>query len=174
MKVLAGLGAIVVAGAALAMAQPVPGGHGRRPDGAAMQQRLGLSDEQMSQMRTLRSTERKAAIRRRADIAIARMELNEALSAPTMDEKVVASKVKTLTELQAAALQARVNQRIAFRKLLTPEQQAKLGQLARERGADRRGERNLRRQWPGRRGGPMAPNPNSGPGGPAPEPESEE
>jgi Spy/CpxP family protein refolding chaperone len=175
MKVLlAGLGVIVVAGAALAAAQGVPGGRREgRPDGVAMEKQLGLSDEQATQMRKLWSTERKTGIRRHADIAIARMELDEALSAPTVDEKLVAAKVRALTELQAAAVQARADQRIAVRKLLTPEQQAKLTQLRREHRGDRGdSQRGGRRFGPGRRGGPMGP--NEGPVAPAPEPDSEE
>ena len=125
-------------------------------------------------MHKLHSAERKAAIRRHADTAIARMELDEALSAPTVDEKLVAAKVKALADLQAASVQARADRRLAVRKLLTPEQEAKMSQLMRDRRAGRAAHRGARRQGPGRRGHM---GPGGGPGGPsAPdgEPDAEE
>jgi Spy/CpxP family protein refolding chaperone len=107
-----------------------------------------LSDEQAAQMRRLRSEERRQAIRRRADLAIARMELEEALDAPSVDEKLVAARVRAVADLQAAEVRARADRRLALRKMLTPEQQGKLKQLMRERrgapGAGRRGGRSRR------------------------------
>jgi Spy/CpxP family protein refolding chaperone len=120
-----------------------------------MRAQLGLSDEQEAQLRKLHEDGRKAAIRRRADTAIARMELEEALGAATVDEKAVAVKLKAVTELQAAAAKARVDQRLAVRKLLTPEQYAKMKQLRQERRADRfSGRRGPGRGMRGRPGGP--------------------
>jgi Spy/CpxP family protein refolding chaperone len=133
--ILTGIAALAVAGAALvAAAQPGDGrGKGRHGDGpnpAVLKQELGLSEE------------RKQANRRRADMEIARMELEQALDAATVDEKVVAAKVQALTQLQAAALKARVDHRLAIGKLLTPEQREKMKQLKQEhRGRDRGRER---------------------------------
>jgi len=178
--ILAAVGALAVAGAALtAVAEPQQqpqagpqamrrAGHehwGGRPDMAAMQTELGLSAEQATQLKTMWSQGRKQAIRQRADTAIARMELEEALDAPTIDEKVVAAKQKALADLEAAALKARTDQRLAIRRILTPEQQAKMKQVMHQRFRDR-GERPGQawgRQRPGRGAG-MAPPP--GPGGP--------
>jgi Spy/CpxP family protein refolding chaperone len=160
---LAGVGAIVVAGAAIAVAQPGTGGPGGRRDVVSVQAQLGLNDEQAAQLRKLHAAERKEAIRRHADTAIARMELDEALNAPTVDEKLVAAKAKAVADLQAASVQARVDQRLAVRKLLTPEQQAKMSQLMRDHRAGRRAHRGVGRQGPGRRGGPMGA--GRGPGG---------
>lgn len=115
-------------------------GQGR--DWAALRSEVGLSDEQAAELRRLRTEERKQAIRRRADLAIARVELDEALEAPTVDEKLIATRVRAVSDLQAAELRARVDRRLALRKVLTPEQQDKLRQLqreGRERGGRRRG-----------------------------------
>jgi Spy/CpxP family protein refolding chaperone len=123
-----------------------------RPDGAALERQLGLSDEQAEQLRRLRADERKQAIRRRADLAIARLDLDEALDAPTVDEKLVATRVRAVSDLQAAEVRARADRRLAVRKVLTPEQQEKLRQLMREGRVDRAGG------WRGRgaRRGPSA------------------
>jgi Spy/CpxP family protein refolding chaperone len=132
---------------------------------AAMQTELGLSAEQATQLKTMWSQGRKQAIRRRADTAIARMELQEAVEAPTVDEKVVAAKEKALSDLQTAALKARTDQRLAIRRILTPEQQAKMKQMMRARFHGRGGRPGQAwgRQRQGRGPG-MAP--PTGPGGP--------
>ena len=68
----------------------------------------------------MRAEGRKAAIRGRADRVIAREELRELLTAPSLDEKAVAAKVQQPSALQAAALQARTDRLIALRRVLTP------------------------------------------------------
>jgi Spy/CpxP family protein refolding chaperone len=110
---------------------------------ARLEADLGLSAEQAAQMRSLRAEARKQAIRHRADLAIARLELEELMDAATVDEKAVGAKVKAISDLEAAALKSRTDERLAIRRLLTPEQQQKLKQLAPRGG---RGERG----WPGR------------------------
>ena len=163
--VLAGLGMLVIgATVGVAGAQPAraeregrPGREGG-PGLVRMQRELGLNDEQAAQLRRLWSDERKGAIRRRADTQIAHLELEEALAAPTLDEKLVAAKAKALSDLQAAGIKARVDRQLAMRKLLTPEQREKLGQLGRERREARPAGRE-RGRGHGRAGGP-------GPGAP--------
>lgn len=154
--------AVILGGsAALAAAQPMTRGRAARPDLATLQQQLGLNDEQATQLRRLWSEERKQAIRRRADLAVARMELEEALDASTVDEKLVATRVRALSDLQAAAIRARADQRLALRKVLTPEQQQKMRQLRHERpdasaAARGRGPRPARRmRSPQSPGGPV-------------------
>jgi Spy/CpxP family protein refolding chaperone len=161
-------GALVVAGAVAAVGaqEPAPGRRGERMgrlDSATLQADLGLSAEQAAQLTKLRDEGRKQAIRQRADLAIARIELEEAMDAPTVDEKVVAARVKAVSDLSASALQARTNHRLAMRRLLTPEQQEKMKQLMRQGRTERAGAR------PGRRSGRPGwhgPRPPAGPGGP--------
>ena len=148
-----------------------------RPDPAAIQAELGLSPDQAAQLKKLRDDGRKQAIRQHADLAIARIELEEAMDGPSVDDKLVAARVKAVSDLQAASLQARTSQRLAMRRLLTPEQQEKMKQLMRQGRVERAGARQQRRQGrPGWQGMP----PPAGPGGPwsdeiddlpAPEPE---
>ena len=165
--------AILAGSAALAAAQPMARGRGARPDLARFQRELGLNDEQAAQLRKLWSEERKQAIRRRADLAIARMELEEALDASTVDEKLVESRVRAVSDLQAAAVRARADQRLAVRKVLTPEQQQKLRQLRSERrrdaseaAPDRRSPRPARRMRSPRPPGGPAPDAQEDPAGP--------
>jgi Spy/CpxP family protein refolding chaperone len=161
---IAAAGLVVAASwAALAAAQPAPP-DGRQPRGGlAFERQLGLSDEQAEQLRRLRTEERKQAIRRHADLAIAHMELAEALDAPTVDEKLIATRVRAVSDLQAAEVRAQADSRLALRKVLTPEQQQKLRQLTRERRQERGAA--WRGRGAGRRGAPEGVRPE-GPGGP--------
>ena len=171
---LAVAGVLMVAGAVGVVAAQERGPERRqgRPDPAAIQAELGLSPDQAAQLKKLRDDGRKQAIRQRADLAIARIELQEAMDAPSVDDKIVAARVKAVSDLQAASLKARTDQRLAMRRLLTPEQQEKMKQLVRQGRMERAGARHQRR--PGSRGM----RPPAGPGGPWPgeideQPESE-
>jgi Spy/CpxP family protein refolding chaperone len=166
MRLMAAVGTLAVAGSVLAVgAQEArerrqPGG---RPDPAALRAELGLSDEQAAQMQKMRVDGRKEAIRSRADLAVARIELEELMNAPNVDQKAIDAKVKAIADLQAAQLKARVDQRLALRRLLSPEQQEKMKQLQQQR----RGPRPAgawRDRRPGRDGAPIPP---PGPGGPS-------
>ena len=167
-QMLAVTGALVVAGAVAAVGAQERGparraGRVGRPDPAAIQAELGLSAEQAAQLKKLRAEGRKQAIRQRADLAIARIELEEAMDAPSVDEKLVAARVKALSDLEASSLKARTDRRLAMRRLLSPEQQEKMKQLMRRGRMERAGA------W-GERGrsrpGAQAPPPPAGPGGP--------
>jgi Spy/CpxP family protein refolding chaperone len=129
-----------------------------------MKQELGLSDQQLGQLQKLRLESRKSGIRRRADTQLARLNLREQLQAQSVDEKAVQARVKELSDLQAANLRARVDARLAMRKILTPEQQAKLRQLRAERPRMR--ERLDGQQGPPERAPrPPRPGPRRGGGG---------
>jgi Spy/CpxP family protein refolding chaperone len=127
-------GVLALAGTvALATPQERPRREGR-PDRATLEKDLGLTADQAAQLRQLRAEGRKQAIRNRADLAIARLELQELVDAPTVDDKAVSAKVKAISDLQGVALEQRTSQRLAMRRLLTPEQQEKMKQLAPGRG----------------------------------------
>jgi Spy/CpxP family protein refolding chaperone len=173
MRLLAVAGCLVVAGAVLVAAQERgaarrPG----RPDPAALQAELGLSAEQAAQMKKLWVDGRKQAIRHRADLAIARIELEELMDAPVVDQKAIDAKVKAMSDLQASGLKARTDQRLAMRRLLSPEQQEKMKQLVRRNRAERgpRPAGAWRERQPGRSGPGMPP---PGPGGPSSEDEDD-
>jgi Spy/CpxP family protein refolding chaperone len=138
------LGVLAAGGAALA-ALPDPDPVAARPDMSRIQQ-------QVTQLKKLWGDQRKLAIRRRADVAIARMEMEELLDGPSVDEKALNAKVKELSDLQAATLRSRVDAQLALRKVVTPEQQQKLRSLLQERpwrGREGRPPRGERRPGPG-------------------------
>lgn len=154
-KLLAAVGAVAALGTVAVVAEePRRMGRANR---AAIQAELGLSDEQAAEIRRIHLQERKAAIRRNADLRIARLELEELMSAATVDEAKVAARVKALGELQAAALKDRTESRLAIRRLVTAEQFQKMQQA--RRGAVRAHRARRGRPPMGAGGGP------SGPGG---------
>jgi len=122
---IAGAG-LALTGAALMAQEPRPAG---RPNRAALQAEIGLSDEQVAAIRKIHLQERKTAIRRNADMRVARLELQELMGAATVDEAAIAAHVKTLSELHAASLKARIDSQLAIRRLVTPEQFQKMQQL---------------------------------------------
>ena len=83
------------------------------------------------------------------------------MNASSVDEKAVAARVKAVSDLEASSLKARTDQRLAMRRLLTPEQQEKMKQLMRRGRMERSGARREHRQdrpgWPGQRPGPGGP-----------------
>ena len=145
------------------------GGEMRMLGNPEMREHLGLTEEQTEQLRALRSDAAKSGIRTRAELTIKQMELRELLQAEEPDRALIEKKVRELSDARYAAQMQRIDQRLAFRSVLTPDQREKM--------------RNLRRQFRQRRGGrgfgsgPRRFGPRqrgSGPGRgmePAPEPE---
>jgi len=155
---LAALAAVATFGATLAAAQPAPVRRVGRVDPSVLQSEIGLSDEQASEIRRVLTQERKAAIRRHAELRIARMELGELLNAATLDEAAIVARVKALAELQAASVKARTESRLAVRRLVSAEQYQKLQQLKR-RAVRARRVRPVRRPA-GPEGSPSGPGVN--------------
>ena len=148
MGVLIGTGVAMAAGPGGGSQGSPPGrGAGLGPGGGPgrIKAELGLSDEQETQLRKLHGDQRKAQIRRRADLQVARMDLHELLAAKTVDEKAVAAKMKEINDLAAAGLKAHVDSRLALRKVLTPEQVDKMQQLHNRPRQHFRGRRGPRR-----------------------------
>jgi len=119
----------VVAATALLAQPPAPpaegAGRGWVPPAERMKQQMGLSDQQAVDLEKLMREERKRSIRHQADLRVAQMELDELLGAATPDDKLVAAKVKQIADLQSAGIRARLDERVAARKMLTAEQYQK-------------------------------------------------
>jgi Spy/CpxP family protein refolding chaperone len=137
-QILLALGVAVSTGLAFAATQD-PGSAGRPPrprrpmDPTTLRQELGLSEQQVGELQKLRLDARKSAIRRHADTRLARLNLREALQSTSVDEKAVGARTRELSELQAANVRARVDARLALRKILSAEQQQKLKELRPQR-----------------------------------------
>lgn len=110
-------------------------------------EQLGLSDDQRKQIEPLLLHYAKEAIRTRADIAVARLEIRQLLSANQPDLSKVKDTLQNIASQEAQLRFDRITTMQDIRKLLTPEQQ-KQWQAMRARGM---GWRQLE-QWPGFQG----------------------
>jgi Spy/CpxP family protein refolding chaperone len=149
-RVLVVAAAVCGLGATLA-AQPDRGrarGPGQGPDPARLQAQLGIDEGQVEQLRQIQRDQQKAHVRLRADMEIARMELEELLLAEAVNESAVSAKAGEVAKLQTLALRSRIDARLAVRTILSAEQARKLEQLRQRRrgprpprGQDQRGRR---------------------------------
>lgn len=119
------------------IAAPGPDREGR----VTPRERLGLSESQEQQLKELRLQHKRDAVRRQADLKIARLDLQELMSAPTLDERAITAKVKQLGALQSAAFEARMQARLEAQRLLTPEQRQKMRDMRQHRGDKMKGRR---------------------------------
>ena len=102
---------------------------------------LGLSDAQKADMRKAMEGARRDKLRKSTDLKIARMDLKSLLQAEKVDEKAVAAKLLEAQAAQGALMKIRVDGALALKRILTPEQQKKMGQMRGERGPGRGGQR---------------------------------
>ncbi|MBN2370993.1 MAG: Spy/CpxP family protein refolding chaperone [Vicinamibacteria bacterium] len=114
------IGAITMAGTAIAAER-------ERPRQRYGDEALKLTADQRARIDTMRIDHRKAEIRRQADLRVARIELQELLAAAEIDEKAVRTRIRQVADLQTAAFEARMENRLAVSKVLTPEQRAQKG-----------------------------------------------
>jgi Spy/CpxP family protein refolding chaperone len=105
------------------------------PSGAAAA-RLGLSQAQRDQLRTLRETDRKETQALREKMRTARLALRDTMRADVPDEAAVRSAAGAVAALEADLVALRARAKGQFMKVLTPEQQAQTKQL-RARAAQR-------------------------------------
>jgi Spy/CpxP family protein refolding chaperone len=141
-----------------------------------LRQKVGITDEQAAKIRQESTSFRISEIRNRANLQVQRLELGNLMSADKPDRAAIDKKLEEISATQLAAAKAGVDFRLTMRDALTPEQRAKLKQLAMEhhqfdeRGAWGRGGpggqgrmRMRGQQWQKPAGTPPpTPNPGSG------------
>ena len=115
----------------------------------AMDEELGLTDEQIGKIKVLRQATQEKLITLRAEMKIAQLKLRDLLDKPTIDRKAVYEKIEAIGNLRTKIKKLQVDQRIDVWSTLTPEQQKKAGKwfLGRHRGPKGKG---VPGQWFGR------------------------
>jgi Spy/CpxP family protein refolding chaperone len=127
-----------------------------------MQEALGLTDEQVSELKALRFEAAKSRIQTRSEVQLKRLELRELMQAEEPNLAAIDNTLRDLSDAQHATLKNHVEQRLAMRQILTPEQLKKMDGMKRRFRQHRMGQRGFGRRGPqGRRGGF-----GFGPGGP--------
>lgn len=92
---------------------------------------LGLSDEQVAKLRSIRTETQKALIRKQADLRVAQIELEELLQNPTAKRADLEAKAKEVQRLQSEVWLTAFRARLDAREVLTSEQLKKAASLRR-------------------------------------------
>lgn len=87
---------------------------------------LGLSESQTAEVKALRERDDAASRDRWTKERALNDELEKLIAAPEPDRGAIAEKTKAILELRSQAFETHVEQRLAFRQILTPEQRTKL------------------------------------------------
>lgn len=87
-----------------------------------MKDELGLSDEQVTKLRALKSETEKQAIQSKADLEIVRIDLHDLLSRDKVDVKAVDGKIEKMGELQTKMHKAHFHAKLDAKNILTAEQ----------------------------------------------------
>lgn len=109
---------------------------------------LGLTDQQMKDLRELQYNFRKTGIGLRADLKEARLELRHQMMQESPDKREIAKLVDQVAQAQKEVLKHEVDRKLAMKEILTPEQYEKFmqGRGERRRG-EKMGERGKSRQF---------------------------
>ena len=83
---------------------------------------LGLTDEQESELKKLKSSSQKAKVKRHADIQILKIEIQELLDEKTVDKDAVYAKLEEIGKLRTTKAKNCIDTKLTARKLLTAEQ----------------------------------------------------
>jgi Spy/CpxP family protein refolding chaperone len=98
---------------------------------------LDLNDNQTAEVKSILFKLQKDMIRKRAEIEVAEVELEEILCKDPLDMAVVEAKVKQLASLKAEATMMHIQGVEAVKAKLTPEQKKKLVEIMPMRGMGR-------------------------------------
>jgi len=95
-----------------------------------MSPEMGLTDAQKTQMADLHFRASSARIAIKARVATARLEIEHDFTSATLDEKAINKAVDALNAASAELRKNTVDEMIACRKVLTPEQAARAAAMA--------------------------------------------
>jgi Spy/CpxP family protein refolding chaperone len=90
---------------------------------------LNLSDKQLAKMKELRNSFRNDTRDLRYDLAIKRIEMRKLFTDPQTDDATLVAKQKEISNLRQQLSDKKAEMKIKWRKILTPEQIAKLDKM---------------------------------------------
>ena len=90
---------------------------------------LNLSDKQLAKMKELRNSFRNDTRDLRYDLAIKRIEMRKLFTDPLTDDATLVAKQKEISNLRQQLSDKKAEMKIKWRKILTPEQIAKLDKM---------------------------------------------
>ena len=131
--------------------------HGRRGGGgfgnrfSRIREKLGLTDEQADKIADIMTQARKKAVKARADLRVAGIELTELVTQDEVDKGKVDGKVSQIAQATEKMIRNRMDTFFQIREVLTPEQRKKAKPLIRRMFSRHAGGFSKRRGW-GHRG----------------------
>ena len=96
---------------------------------------LGLSDEQLAKMKELRNNFRNDTRDLRYNLAIKRLEMRKLFTDPKTDDEALLAKQNEISKLRQQLSDKKAQMKLEWRKILTPEQIAKLDRMPNKRHA---------------------------------------
>jgi len=96
---------------------------------------LGLSDEQLAKMKDLRNSFRNDTRDLKYNLAIKRLEMRKLFTDPKTDDETLLAKQNEISKLRQQLSGKKVQMKLEWRKILTPEQIAKLDRMSHKRHA---------------------------------------
>ena len=94
-----------------------------------MLMRLGLDEKQKAEVDRMMTAHMKDAIKKKADLDIAKLELKGILSKDPMDMTAAESKMKEIEAIKTAIFLSHLNVHQEIKSVLTPEQQTKMKKM---------------------------------------------
>jgi Spy/CpxP family protein refolding chaperone len=94
-----------------------------------MLMRLGLDEKQKAEVDRMMTAHMKDAIKKKADLDIAKLELKGILSKDLMDMTAAESKMKEIEAIKTAIFLSHLNVHQEIKSVLTPEQQTKMKKM---------------------------------------------
>ena len=94
-----------------------------------MLMRLGLDEKQKAEVDRMMTAHMKDAIKKKADLDIAKLELKGILSKDPMDMRAAESKMKEIEAIKTAIFLSHLNVHQEIKSVLTPEQQTKMKKM---------------------------------------------
>ena len=125
------------------------GGFGNRF--SRLSEKLGLTDEQADKIAALMTQARKKAVKARADLRVAGIELAELLTQDEVDKGKVDGKVSQIAQATEKMIRNRMDAFFQIREVLTPEQRKKAKPFIRRMFSRHAGGFSGKRGW-GHRG----------------------
>jgi Spy/CpxP family protein refolding chaperone len=92
--------------------------------GQMMMEKLKLTDQQKSEMKKLHADMQRAMVKSQSAIRLARIDLQQLVTADKLDKAAIEKKVREISNLQQESKSALIDHLFAVYALLTPEQQA--------------------------------------------------
>jgi Spy/CpxP family protein refolding chaperone len=122
--------AVVLSAASVMSAYAVQseGGSGSHK-GFSFKKYLDLSDEQLAKMKELRNSFRTDTRELKYSLAIKRLEMRKLYTDPKTDDATLLAKYKEISKLRQQLSDKKAGMKIEWRKILTPEQIAKLDRI---------------------------------------------